>query len=445
MTRDITSTSVTESLNRGVSFNAVLSWLYHFFEFFFLFFTMCFPVTLSGIRFVFMLGWLAVILLRCLNKKLAFPTHICIIFTIYYFSAVVSAIQGFAFGSAGFFTGLRFDFIYPIIFLIICSSFDSKKSYQRLVKYLLIIQTVICVWDLWYCLYGFNLVPFPSLLLSLPSEYSFGNYGFFVQYFTNHMITHIFMFPIILAISLKKNKLPFFVLLFMELICIVISGRAALQLMAFFSAILIIFFFFLIMQTNKLKSFYLVGGAVLLVLVLFILLSTFSNVSASGIFGYAKDKINNSFSSNDSLDTVRLDQLVALTNGFLDKPLFGNGTASYTLECVRDELYPWNYELYYNLILFQKGIFGLFAILLIYGTTVYGIYKTKRIDVNVKAGFLFAFISVIVSSAFDPYLATSGCLWMIYIPLSFSYHIKEERKDYYEHKTSSLSCSNSIQ
>lgn len=121
--------------------------------------------------------------------------------------------------------------------------------------------------------------------------------------------------------------------------------------------------------------------------------------------------------------TVRHEQLLALTRGWLDHPFFGagHGASAGPYGSIRSDRSPWNYELGYLSLLFQIGLIGFVA----YAAAVAWIFK-QGIRVIREGGpwgrtmipMLVGLTGVLLCHAVDPYLDRFDSMWMLFLPLA---------------------------
>ena len=144
------------------------------------------------------------------------------------------------------------------------------------------------------------------------------------------------------------------------------------------------------------------------------------------------NKITNSFSYNESADSVRQLQSDALLEGFWDNPLIGNGLGSYTTAVIRDAFRPWEYELTYHYLLFSCGIIG-------FSIFTYFIWKIARslwkgymngiLNYYESIPFMSGLMGIIIASSVEGYLFKLGTMWMIFIPFGIGVFADREKSD----------------
>jgi hypothetical protein len=123
----------------------------------------------------------------------------------------------------------------------------------------------------------------------------------------------------------------------------------------------------------------------------------------------------------DAGGTERRQQLIALSNGWLQRPFWGAGLGASALGSIRSETMPWSYELYYLSLLYQTGIVGFTA----YAAGVAWIFW-KGITIIREGGelgrlmipMLVGCAGFLIATATNPYLDRFDGLWVLFLPLA---------------------------
>jgi hypothetical protein len=123
----------------------------------------------------------------------------------------------------------------------------------------------------------------------------------------------------------------------------------------------------------------------------------------------------------DGGGTERRQQLIALSNGWLDRPFWGAGLGASVLGSIRSETMPWSYELYYLSLLYQTGIVGFVA----YAAGVAWIFW-KGIKIIREGGelgrlmipMLVGCAGFLIATATNPYLDRFDGLWVLFLPVA---------------------------
>lgn len=307
---------------------------------------------------------------------------------------------------------LTAEVFWPLFFSFIGIKVANKFSITQICKILIRIEIFLVLWDLWYCFGELKLIPFPSVFKAVDLSYMFGKFGFFIQFSTTHMVTHIFMIPFTMAYcSYLKKKVFCILFILMQLFLVSISGRAALILISFaFLGVL------LIRLLGAKSSFFVKIFKALFILGIIssLVYLSFTDV-ASGIIQYVSNKIVNSSSDTGHIDSTRYYQKKYLLDGWQNHIFFGNGSGSYDPRVVRDSEHPWFYELSYHAFLYQKGLFWLFSFLLQLLYIFLGLLHLRKENPFYNC-LIYGLVAILIANSVDPYLNKFGCLWMLYLP-----------------------------
>lgn len=117
-------------------------------------------------------------------------------------------------------------------------------------------------------------------------------------------------------------------------------------------------------------------------------------------------------------DQVRIEQVRQLTDGWMERPVTGNGVGAVLPDYARDPQRPWNFELQYLLLLFQTGAIGVamlagVAALLARATRSARERAPELSQLMLVAGIGAA--SMLVVNASNPYLQAPGHQWPLYL------------------------------
>jgi hypothetical protein len=112
------------------------------------------------------------------------------------------------------------------------------------------------------------------------------------------------------------------------------------------------------------------------------------------------------FSTKNESGEVRLQQSIALINGFFDFPLFGNGLNSFPKNNIRNSESPWSYEMVYLALLFQTGLSGLFVFSMYCYKTAHANFcmfkKSTGTNKNFFLGVFAGFIAFVFAGSSNP-------------------------------------------
>lgn len=315
-------------------------------------------------------------------------------------------------GAPGAYRCLTAEVFWPLFFSFIGIKLVNKFTILQICSLLIKFEIFIVLWDLWYCLGELKLIPFPEIFKSVNLGYAFGKYGFFIQFSTTHMVTHIFMIPFTMAyISFSKKKIRYVLFICMQIFLVCISGRAVLILISF------AFWGLSLIKFLRTKNSSFVKALKLLFVLGFVLGIAYLATTdvANGVIKYVSDKIVNSLSDTGHIDSTRYYQHKYLIDGWKKYILFGNGTGSYDPRIIRDFEHPWFYELAYHAFLFQKGLFWLIIFVIQLSYIFWGLKCLSKENPACKC-FMYGLFAILVANSVDPYLNKFGCLWMLYLP-----------------------------
>lgn len=351
----------------------------------------------------------------------------------YYILALITAnvvfmLWGLANDAPGALRSQTVDLLWPILFYFVTQGIDREDKFLHLEKVMLYSYFFVCLFDVLYIAASLTGVSIPFFsVLTEALDCHFGNYGNFMQYTTSHMCTHIFMVPFVVSLLRSKDIVIgrgfLYGLVGMALVCVLVSGRVALILTSIVCSLLGMY----LMQEGKerlnLKNI-LQFTAVLTVLLLGIAFaSNYLGLEVSAIIDYIVEKFAGSQDATNTVNGVRAVQKEALLHGWVDSPLIGHGTGSYTPLCIRDPEQLWAYEYTYYALLFQKGLAGFLVTLSLYGWILITLLKKKRqgrLRASITIPFFIGFAAILIANHADPYLAKLGCMWMIFYPFAIA-------------------------
>ena len=223
--------------------------------------------------------------------------------------------------------------------------------------------------------------------------------------------------------SRHDNKIGFTLLTaILAVLVSILIGVAGIWLALASGIILYIVFY----HPKKINKNFIVSAALIGFLLVILI---FLNDSLRNQIGYVFSEIANRLfsSSGDSSDITRSNQATAMINQWIDSPIIGQGTGA-TVSYYRDSVLvdTAENELTYIVMLYQKGIIGLF----LFAAIVWRLAKKLR-SLNGVSDFAIPFfigmISFLIPNAFNPYLANISTMWIVYLPFLIRSTIEEER------------------
>lgn len=395
----------------------------------FFFFTMFFPTAFSGIRFALLVINIGFILLEN-GFRLSETSARWIVILIFMNS--ISLVIGIVNQTPGAFRCITVDFLWPILFLFFSQYIGRRSDVEKIIKIIVNVNFFVLLFDIMYLASNIGGVSI-GLMKKIGDilQCNFGSYDGLFQYTTTHMCTIIFMLPFMIALFFEKNEMNIVSLkmlviqIAMGMVCLLMSGRVVLVLTTFGMCMVIILlkcnlkrYLFKNSQKEKFVKGILVSVGCLTILIISL---RFIKIDFYKIFEYIVDKFTSSATRTDIDNGVRKIQADALIEGWMEAPIFGHGTGSYTSKCIRDHTYLWAYEYTYLAMLFQKGIVGVITYFGFIGAIISGMILTvkKRIfPTNVVIPFMVGMLAIIIATAADPYLTTFGGMWMLYVPFA---------------------------
>jgi O-antigen ligase len=155
--------------------------------------------------------------------------------------------------------------------------------------------------------------------------------------------------------------------------------------------------------------------------VIFVGLASIYEVDRHAVWGQFISGFDLSAQTPDGDALERRQQLIALSRGWLDRPLFGAGLGASVLGSIRSETTPWAYELYYLALLYQTGLVGLLAyaagVMWIFWRGLAIIREGGR-EAQLMIPMLVGFSALLIANATNPYLGKFDEMWTLFLPLA---------------------------
>lgn len=385
-----------------------------------------FPQLFSKVKLILLLLSLFSIFLNLKNNSFFYNKVWTTWFSFYFLFYFLWITYGLLRGSPGISDYIRLQIIWPAIFFILMNSIDSLQKVISLYKLLINFSIIISVYIIYRFLEVINLVPkiynFEGEILGV------GIHSGFIQVVSLSVGSLVFLLPFILCLvsGFSKNflyrkivsKRKLFIVFILITIAVIISGRRALWFSFFITYILIFLTNFLIYKRNLTKLIY--NFSLFSIIIFFIGFTSITYLNDKVDFYQLSDRVTKEFNSSES--TPRQLQSIALFNGFKKYPLFGSGFGVGVKDSIRSSEKPWQYELTYNLYLYNTGLIGIlfFLFLILYPFTRY--LKLCKLYPEFTPYLSPAFISyliVLIASASNPYFTSSfDFMWMLFLPIA---------------------------
>ncbi|EJT6664697.1 hypothetical protein C4D51_13540 [Clostridium perfringens] len=321
----------------------------------------------------------------------------------------------------------RLNFIWAIIYFVFVLSLSNSKLCLKLFDVMIYINFVIAIYTIMIYIdskYNLGL----TFLYGLDSQARIGLHDGYSQITSHNLGTMLFTTPFIMGIFFNRtDKIKLIINILISFIAIVVSGRRALLL----SIILSIFLIF-ILNIIEVKLNFRKGKRYIFIF----LISLIFFLMGIKILDQLKiidinvmvTRINESLAIDNS--NIRIIQIKALLEGYLNYPFFGSGFAKGVSSVVRSEESPWLYEVTYFSKLYNMGLIGfIFFIFILIFNFFIGIQVVKKFKANAyyMKGLLAGYLSFLIMCFTNPYLSSFDFMWILYIiPMYYNYiFIKE--------------------
>jgi O-Antigen ligase. len=350
------------------------------------------------------------------------------------FSNIIFVFVGLKNAAPGALATITIDILWPIILLLVVSQIYTIDFFVELNKVILIFSIILCLYDFGFVIKTFWISQIPDFLYSFHMSYAIGRKGVLIEYSLDHFYSLYFVVPytyglVITSIRNKRNdnKIVLIAILVLEIICIFLTGKTTALIIICLMPVLHYVLSFLFLGRRRKTHSIMFKILLSIVVALFMTIIFFKGSRIVEIVSVNVEKILTMFTNTSD---ERYSQFRALLKGWTEAPILGNGTGSYSKECIRSAQTPWAYELSYLSILFQKGLIGL-GIFLSYTIWIIKnmLVLSERDEVfeYTAIPFLLGFIGILISNAINPTLGKAGYIWIFFLPLAF-FNIEKIRK-----------------
>lgn len=230
---------------------------------------------------------------------------------------------------------------------------------------------------------------------------------------TTFLFWYFFFFTLILVNCEKIDyKKSFFILL--GVIFIFATSRRVILVSFIMIFILILLMLSHLNESKKIKlrvynSIFIISVFVLSSLYVAIACGLMDNGSMMEFFN----------KTSEASDSERILQLNSLLEGWMDSPVFGQGTGV-NAKIIRSNI-PGTYELTYFAKLFETGLIGIVIYFWLWGFLFYWTYRCvyyKFIPSKYIIALLSAMTIFMISNSTNPYLGAFDYMWFMYIPFA---------------------------
>jgi len=305
------------------------------------------------------------------------------------------------------------SFAYGLIITILVQDNKIEVMHRSIVLSGLLIS-LINLFEMFEFYNQLGIVP-DSILTEMDMRIGF--HDGYVQVTSHNIGSLLFIVPYLIAfLFIKKqgnesNRYPKISLLFCFILA-VLSGRRALWLCVLMTPMLIMIYSIFARTTSRLSKTFKIAITLFIcsisigALTLFVFSSSFSEIPTV-------QHLMDAFSAEDE----RSIQKGFLINSFKESPILGSGFGGFA-GYARSQLQPWLYELTYYQLLFNFGIIGMAAIILVFIFYLYLI--TKKITQNIcfsKIQFciMIGFFAFLIGAYSNPYFLSFD--FLIYIAM----------------------------
>lgn len=387
------------------------------------------PVTHNMLKGVMVAGVVAIIFVRYLidHKGLRLHSTIRKWALFYSLAGVFYILLGLIEAAPGALFSSFVYVIFPLVYIIFIAAATDAKIWIELLKILPIAAIAIGLGTLEYLLWTIGVFP-NSLYVNPGLVHNIAFYDGYVQMSHYSLSTLVFLVPYLVAALVVYNqehasfisrKILWIAFLLGTAVAL-LSGRRALLIVIVMAPLLTWFFRAKLPISIRLASRKQVLTTLLACVFLVLSMGLYLGRTVDLDWQGLQDLVVGGFDSNFSVGAAtRSEQFQALVSGWEEQPVLGHGLGSDTPELVRSDR-PWEYELQYNLLLFQTGLIGV----ALYGSGVLWLYwkGIKMVRTGSPIGIHMVPVLVgttcfLVANAVDPYLQTFGQLWTLFLPI----------------------------
>ena len=385
--------------------------------FLFLFFMLAFPSVFQEVKYIAMfilllLGTIELIL-KQKKFKITFIFSILVWYSYFIFSLFIGINNNFPMND----TSVNIYFITPIVAIILSSIVCNNYRFIYLNKILILITFLICLIDIIYILNINNVINLPFEINS-PIFGSAKLLENIIEFRITNQSSLMFLLPYLIAIyysggyDTNLEKIFMLTTIIMGIIVVIMSGRRALELIVLISFILTFYLIYVKIDFHALKSKAKLLQVFLYFIFIFIILTIItmnffnSMEEFQTFFQIVYKTFMNAFDPSQSSSQVRIDQSIALTEGWTKSLFIGHGVNSYVIDLIRNSRDPVSYEMVYLALLFQTGIVGFILFFLFSFLIIINLYnkigRFEQIENNYFFGILIGFSCFIIAGSSNP-------------------------------------------
>lgn len=392
---------------------------------------LAFPTAITAIKGVFLAALMAIVFLEII-KRFSLRIDREVLFLGVFFSSIgmifigLGIIRGAGFGSV-----FTIYVVWPIVFILLITMLKRHGQLEYLSYSLIAAALIVFLYVFDYLLESFGY----SSSNFLPRAYEEEQYGYaigegFIEVSLKQLPSLIYIGPFFVGLLLswpKNNVFPcnrFLVMLiiFLTVVSALLTGRRGFAFGVLVSFFVSGFYIMWLPGTERHESYRRASYSIAILSALFAFLVAYI-VSNFGfeIESYVDFMATGFDFDSDRSASARKDQFYALTNEWMEYPIFGKGHGTWSNSYLRSYTQPWAYELSYVALLFHVGIFGF----LCYASGILWILVRSVSLIRrggVVASYLVAsncgLVSFLIANATNPYLEKFDYMLVIFIPVA---------------------------
>jgi len=336
--------------------------------------------------------------------------------------AILAFVIGAFRGNPGVYDFLRVNITYYVMLFIMILCINQLKDFIIIIKAVILASNFISIYTLLLLFVNLGIWP-KKYFYMLDNVSAVGIHEGYSHITNTNLSMLIFIFPLLLLLINNSYVKQFISQKYLIISCIaasvviILSGRRVLWIVIFFS--FFVFIMFINSTNNSILKKILTIAAISLSLGVVYYVTT--NIYIFSLDAVIK-RLFNVFQKTDEYNNsnVRLDQIAALFKGFLNYPIFGSGAGIGVEDSIRSYSRPWTYEMSYNLILYNSGIFGSIIYVMSMLIITLKLWKEAIKKNKIALAILVAFLSGLFASGTNPYITSSfDFLIFIFLPLMY--------------------------
>lgn len=348
-------------------------------------------------------------------------------FTILVCFGIVWSLTGALKDNPGVFDFFRLNVIWVVLYALFVFYIDSMEKFRSLLTTMVYATIAISLYNIAIVLNALSSLPDLHSFLKIDADLtsSLGIHEGYIQMQSHNLGSLTFLAPFVLSIFVMKpcysegiSRKTLLTAVVLSIVTVIISGRRALWLEMMVTPLFILAFNYFAYDD---RTSYIAKRTIKIcaaTIVLLVAIGSLLAINYDWQFGGFQERFTSAFVTED----IRSEQAAALWNGFKESPILGSGFGIGVPEVVRNDEYPWMYELSYMLILYNTGLIGsiLYAVCLgmifYYGFRIIG---KDQGDKSIIISLLIAFSCFIIANATNPYFASYDFMWVLFLPVCY--------------------------